>query len=62
MVAIRKPGKLRICIDPKDLNEALKRNYYPMPTIEDILPSLAKAKVFSVLDAKDGFHQIRLDQ
>ena len=62
MVAIRKPGKLRICIDPKDLNKTLKRNHYLMPTIEDILPSLAKAKVFSVLDAKDGFNQIRLDQ
>ena len=60
-VAIIKPGKLRICIDPNDLNKALKRNHYLMPTIEDILPSLAKAKVFSVLDAKDGFHQICLD-
>ena len=39
MVAVRKPGKLRICIDPKDLNKALKRNHYLMPTIEDILPS-----------------------
>ena len=61
MVAVRTPGKIRICIDPKDLNKALKRNHYPM-IIEDIMPTLAKAKVFSVLDAKDGFHQVKLDE
>ena len=33
-----------------------------MPTLEEILPRLAKAKVFSTLDAKDGFYQIGLDQ
>uniref|UniRef100_A0A803JSR1 ribonuclease H n=1 Tax=Xenopus tropicalis TaxID=8364 RepID=A0A803JSR1_XENTR len=62
MVAVKKPGKLRVCIDPKDLNKALKRSSYPMPTIDKILPSLAKAKVFSVLDAKDGFWQVKLDK
>uniref|UniRef100_A0A803JLC0 Gypsy retrotransposon integrase-like protein 1 n=1 Tax=Xenopus tropicalis TaxID=8364 RepID=A0A803JLC0_XENTR len=62
MVAVKKPGKLRVCIDPKDLNKALKRSHYPMPTIDEILPSLAKAKVFSVLDAKDGFWQVKLDK
>ena len=61
MVVVKKPDKLRICIDPKDLNLALKRNHYPMPTIDDVLPDLANAKVFSVLDASDGFHQIKLD-
>ena len=62
MVVVKKPGKLRICICPKDLNKALRRNHYPLPTIEEILPGLAKAKVFSVLDAKDGFHQVELDE
>ena len=33
-----------------------------MPTVEEILPELAKAKIFSVLDAKDGYWQVRLDQ
>ncbi|KAL5020231.1 hypothetical protein ScPMuIL_003123 [Solemya velum] len=62
MVAVQKPGKLRICIDPKDLNTALQRSHYPMPTIDEILPKLAKAKVFSTLDAKDGFWQVKLDE
>ena len=63
MVAVRKPsGKMRICIDPKDLNQALKRPHYPMPTIDEVLPRLANAKVFSVLDAKDGFWQVKLEE
>ena len=54
-------GKLSTCIGPKDLNKALKRNHYYIKTLDDISPNLAKAKVFSVLDAKDGYHQIELD-
>ena len=52
-VAVKTPGKLRICIDPKDLNKALKHNHY-IKTLDDILHNLAKVKVFSVLDAKDS--------
>ena len=63
IVAVRKPsGKLRICLDPQDLNRALKRPHYPMPTVEEILPHLSNAKVFSILDAKDGFWQVKLDE
>ena len=54
--------KLRICIDPRDLNKAIKRPKYQIPTLDDILPQLAKARVFTVVDAKDGFHQVQLDK
>ena len=36
MITVVKPNKLRICIDPKDLNRAIKRSHYPMPTIEEV--------------------------
>jgi hypothetical protein len=52
---------LRICIDPKHLNAALKRSVYYMPTIEDVLPQLNKAKVFSTVDATQGFNHLCLD-
>jgi len=55
LVLRKASGKVRICIDPKPLNKALKRSNYPMPTIDDVLPELAKAKVFSTLDATSGF-------
>ena len=61
MVAVKRPNKLRICLDPFDLNKAVKRPKYQMPTIEEVLPNLDKAKVFSVLDAKDGFCHVKLD-
>ena len=62
MVTIVKPnGSLRICIDPRDLNMAVKRDYYPMSTIDDIVTRMPNAKVFSVLDASSGFWQLKLD-
>lgn len=39
-------GKIRVCLDPSSLNKALCRTHYQMPTIEEILPSLAKVKIF----------------
>ena len=62
MVAVRKPNKLRICLDPTHLNKAINRNHYPIPTIDDVMPRLAKAKIFSVADAKDGYLQVELDE
>ena len=54
--------KLRICIDPKPLNNALNRSHYLLPTLEDLLPGLTEAKVFSVLDVRNGFWHIELDK
>ncbi|CAC5389163.1 unnamed protein product [Mytilus coruscus] len=60
LVTVVKPDKLRICIDPKHLNQQLKRSHYPLPTIDDLLPELSRAKVFSVVDAKNGFWHVEL--
>ncbi|VDH97221.1 Hypothetical predicted protein [Mytilus galloprovincialis] len=62
LVTVVKPDKLRICIDPKHLNQQLKRSHYPLPTIDDLLPELSRAKVFSVVDAKNGFWHVELDE
>ena len=62
MVVVRKPNKLRLCPDPLHLNKGIVRNHYPTSTVEDIAPKLTKATVFSVVDAKDGFLQVVLDE
>lgn len=62
VVARKSSGAIRLCIDPKPLNVALKRSQYPTPTFEDILTDLSNARIFSVVDAKDGFWHIQLDQ
>ena len=63
MIATKKPGgNIRLCIDPHHLNRALKRSHYPLPVIEEILPELSKAKVFSKVGLKEGFLQVELDE
>ena len=63
MVAItKKDDRLRICLDPKDLNRAIQREHYQLPTIEDIATRLHGAKVFTVLDVKNGVWHVKLDE
>ena len=61
MVVLENPEKI-ICLDPQDLNKAIQRPKYQMPTLEEILPKLSKAKVFTTLDAKDCFYQIGFEK
>ena len=61
MVCVRKKnGRVRICIDPTDLNKAILREHYPMNTIEDVVTRLHGSKYFTTLDANMGYYQIKL--
>ncbi|XP_021361397.1 uncharacterized protein K02A2.6-like [Mizuhopecten yessoensis] len=64
LVVVKNPesGKLRVCIDPKDLNKAILRPHYPTKTLEDVLLEISCAKYFSKLDAKSGYWNIKLDE
>lgn len=55
-------GKIRLCLDPRDLNKAIKRPHYVTPTLEDVLSRLHGAKWFSILDARSGYWNLRLDE
>ena len=57
-----KTGKLRICLDPRDLNKAIKREHFQLPTIEVITTRLSSATVFNKLDPNNGYWQIPLDE
>ena len=61
-VYVKKPGKFRVCLDPKELNRCIKISKFRMPTMEDITSKLGKVKVFTILDAKDGYLQVKLDE
>lgn len=54
-------GELRVCLDPKDLNENIKREHYPIPTRDEITSEMTGAKYFSKLDASQGFWQLKLE-
>ncbi|KAL7868423.1 hypothetical protein SRHO_G00098070 [Serrasalmus rhombeus] len=58
----KKNGTLRVCLDPCDLNQAVKRQHYSIPTPEDVRSKLAGKSIFSILDEKDGYWQIKLDE
>ena len=61
MVVSSQGEKIRICLDPVDLNKAVKCEHYPIPTVEKIVVKIPDATVFTVLDAKSGYLQMKLD-
>ena len=62
VIVEKKNGTLRLCLDPQDLNKAIKREHYRIPTAQEISSKLAGKKVFSTLDLKDGYWQVELDE
>ena len=48
------------CLDPQDLNKAIRREHYKAPTLEEISHTLSGATVCPKLDAKDGFWSMHL--
>ncbi|KAL1446555.1 hypothetical protein WDU94_005570 [Cyamophila willieti] len=61
LTIVRKENKqLRICLDPKFLNEAIKDTKQQLPTLDEVLPELKDAKLFSTVDARRGFWQVGL--
>ena len=60
VVAPKRNGDIRICVDLKALNESVLREVYPLPTVDETLAQLTGATVFSKLDANSGFWQIPL--
>ena len=58
----KRNGQLRVRLDPRELNKHAKIPKLCLPTIDDVTSRLAKAQAFTVLDAKDGFLQMKLDE
>ena len=56
----KKDGGKRLCVDYRDLNRVTIRNRYPLPRIDDLFDQLGEAKVFSKLDLRSGYHQLKV--
>lgn len=61
VVVKKKNGSHRLCIDYRRLNKEILRDHFPMPIIEDQIDKLAGARVFTVLDLKNGFFHVPMD-
>lgn len=61
VVVPNKDTRLRLCLNPKDLNRAIQREHHPLPTIEHVATHMQGAKVFSKLDVRSSFWQVKLD-
>ena len=55
-------GKVRLCLDPVWLNQALIRPVHMGPTFHDILPKLNNVQYMSIIDASSGYHNLKLDK
>ena len=57
----KKDGSMRLCIDYREFNKVTIRNQYPLPRIDDLFDQLQGAEVFSKIDLRSGYHQLRVD-
>jgi hypothetical protein len=56
----KKDGSRKMCVDYRILNEVTTKNKYPLPRIEDLFDHMRGAKIFSKIDLRSGYHQLKI--
>jgi hypothetical protein len=56
----KKDGTQRMCVDYRSLNEVTIKNKYPLPWIEDLFDQMKGASMFSKIDLRSGYHQLKI--
>ena len=58
----KKDGSMRMCIDYRELNKVTIKNKYPLPRIDDLFDQLKHATVFSKIDVRSGYYQLKVHE
>ena len=62
MFVLKKDGAPRPCIDYRALNNITIKNRYPLPNISELRDRLSRAKIFTAMDLRDGYHLVRMKE
>jgi hypothetical protein len=57
---VEKDGTQQMCVDYRSLNEATIKNKYPLPRIEYLFDQMKGVSVFSKIDLRSGYHQLKI--